>query len=215
MTEALSPDQQLAVDSVPLPRRAAVTTLLMLDRRFAQIVRTTREPMVGQMRLTWWHDALIKLDKEPAPAEPLLTDLQQQVLPHGVSGERLATMIDGWEELIVSDPVDTDTLMRHAAARGAGLFAIAGTILGGQSPLLTPAGQGWALADLSRHLTDGRAVAHAQRLADDAFSRAFAASWPAKLRPLGMLGLFARLDGSDRSAVAKALTLSRFRLFGR
>jgi hypothetical protein len=118
-----APDRALLLAALPSAARAPIETLFALDSRLAGIVRATREPMVGQMRLTWWHEALTKLDGAPAPAEPLLRDVQQHLLPAGVSGARLAGMIDGWEELIVADALTAETLDRHAEARGAGLAA--------------------------------------------------------------------------------------------
>lgn len=113
-------DRSLAILAVPSRHRPAIETLFALDARLAGIVRATREPMVGQMRLTWWHEALTKLDGAPAPAEPLLRDVQQHLLPAGVSGARLAGMIDGWEELIVADALGAETLDRHAGPAGPG-----------------------------------------------------------------------------------------------
>jgi phytoene synthase len=173
-----SPDRALLFAALPAAARPPMQALFALDARLAGIVRATREPIVGQMRLTWWHDALTKLDSAPAPAEPLLRDVQHQLLPAGVTGVRLAGMIDGWEELIVSDPLAADTLLRHAEARGAGLFAAADS-------------------------------AHSE------FTQAFSAAWPARLRPIGMLSLIARLDASNGTPLAKALKVGRFRLTGR
>ena len=205
----------LALLAVPARHRPAIDTLLALDSRLAGIVRATREPIVGQMRLTWWHDALTKLDTAPAPAEPLLRDVQAHLLPVGVGGARLAAMIDGWEELIVSDPLAAETLHRHADARGAGLFAAAGLVLGGDSPLLAPAGRGWAFADLAGHLSAPAAATRAADSAEQEFAQAFSASWPSRLRPVGVLSLVARLDAAPGSAIAKALKVGRFRIFGR
>ncbi|RZM37470.1 MAG: hypothetical protein EOP67_01085 [Sphingomonas sp.] len=84
----LAPDRALLLAALPSPARPPIETLFALDSRLAGIVRATREPMVGQMRLTWWHEALTKLDREPAPAEPLLRDVQRHLLPAGVSGAR-------------------------------------------------------------------------------------------------------------------------------
>lgn len=209
------PDRALLFAALPAAARPPMQALFALDARLAGIVRATREPIVGQMRLTWWHDALTKLDSAPAPAEPLLRDVQHQLLPAGVTGARLAGMIDGWEELIVSDPLAADTLLRHAEARGAGLFAAAGVVLGADSPLLAPAGRGWALADLAGHLSAPAAAALAADSAHSEFTQAFSAAWPARLRPIGMLSLIARLDASNGTPLAKTLKVGRFRLTGR
>lgn len=209
------PDRALVLAAAPTTARPALAALLALDQRLGNIVRTTREPLVGQMRLTWWHDALVALDTMPAPAEPLLQAVQRALMPQGVSGATLATMIDGWEELIVADPLGIAALGRHAAARGAGLFTMAGRIFGADSPLLEAAGQGWALADLAAHLSKPDVAATASALAVEQISQGFSARWPNALRPIGLLSLIAGLDLANGSAVGKALRVARFRLTGR
>lgn len=215
MTTTLARDRQIAIGHAPAAVRQPLETLFALDDRLAGIVRATREPMIGQMRLTWWHDALVRLDSDPAPAEPLLQAIQRDLLPLGISGARLAGMIDGWEELIVADRLDPDTLERHAAARGGGLFAIAGSLLGGDSPLLAPAGRGWALADLATRLSLPAAATLADAAARDAMLQAFSVAWPAKLRPVGVLALVVQLDRSNGTPLGKVLKVARFRMTGR
>ncbi len=207
--------QALILETAPAHRRAALRALLALDGRLGWIARTTREPIVGQMRLTWWHDALNRLDSGPAPAEPLLGDVQAHLLPRGVPGAALATMTDGWEELIVADPLDAAAMERYAVARGGGVFALAGRVLGGDSPLLVPAGRAWAFADLVANLSDRTQMELATGLADAAFTTAFSVPWPRPLRAIGMLSLVANLDRAAGSPVVKALRVSRFRLTGR
>lgn len=205
----------LALLAVSRAMRPAMAALFALDARLADIVRTTREPLVGQMRLTWWHDALTRLDDAPAPAEPLLRELQRLLLPQGVSGALLATMIDGWEALIVADPIDAAALDTHARARGEGLFAAAGRLLGGDSPLLAPAGRGWALADLAAHLSDRDSATRAADSAGEALADAFSGTWPRTLRPVGLSALIAKLDRSDLAPIVKALKVWAFRMTGR
>lgn len=219
MTDPIPPaapdDRALVLAAAPAARRPALSALFALDDTLARIVRSTREPLVGQMRLTWWHDALMRLNAAAAPAEPVLQAVQRELLPLGVTGASLAGMIDGWEELVVSDPLDEAALLRHAAARGAGLFTAAGRVLGADSPLLDPAGQGWALGDLSRHLTGSALADAAGRAANMQFDQAFAKRWSRALRPIAVLALLVRLNNAAGSPSTKALRTIRFRLIGR
>lgn len=208
-------DRALVLAAAPIAARAPLATLFAVDDRLADIVRTTREPLVGQMRLTWWYEALVALDHAAAPAEPLLQEVQRTILPRGIAGESLAGMIDGWEALIVADPIDIAAMARHAEARGAGLFAIAAHILDADSPLLAAAGEGWALADLAAHLSVPAAAATATELAGERISQGFTDSWPPQLRPIGLLSLVAGLDRMPVSPISKAFRVARFRLTGR
>src|SRR3546814_10427540 len=48
------------------------------DARMAEIIRSTREPMIGQMRLTWWREALTKDPKVEGSGEPLMDALRSE-----------------------------------------------------------------------------------------------------------------------------------------
>src|SRR5690606_20854139 len=70
----------------------------------------------------------------------------------------------GWLALLLAPALDDRAaLADHAALRGARLFALAATLLGGGGADAERAGEGWALADLSHRLSDagGRAAARA------------------------------------------------------
>lgn len=203
-----APEPRLAVTLAPADRRAALVALFDLDDRLATILRTTREALVGQMRLTWWHAALSALDTDPAPAEPVLQALASEVLPMGVRGETLAGQIDGWEALLEQGVPDRVAMATFAAARGGGVFAAAGRVLGADAPIAR-AGEAWALADLSRHLSDAGAAAGARAMAGERFAELFAPRWPRAARPLGAMAIAAMLDLEGRAGLRRAARLAR------
>lgn len=190
------PERALVLAYAPADRREALGLLWRLDEQLGRIVATTTDPMVGQMRLTWWHDALAKLGEGHAPAEPLLQALA--AIP-GLDGKTLTPLIEGWEVLLDPLPLDTDALCTFAEGRGAGLFAAAAGLLGGgEAPGLGEAGRLWALVDLAFHISDRitaeRAIAVARAIT-------LPNHWPRSLRPLGALATLARRDaaaGLDR-----------------
>jgi phytoene synthase len=187
----------------PVPRRAALAAVFALDDTLAAVLRTTREPMVGQMRLTWWHDALTRLDSAPPPAEPVLVGLARDVLPLGVTGTALAGIVEGWEELLAPDPLPDDTLMAFARLRGGGLFVAGG--VASRDPLAV-AGAGWALTDLARHSRDPVLAARACALAAPLLAKAVAVRWSRANRAYGALAHLARLhDASPPRRIARAL----------
>lgn len=191
-----NPESALALGYARPALRPALAALLELDSTLAAVLRTTREPLVGQMRLTWWHEALTRLDSAPPPAEPVLVALAAAVLPHGVTGARLATMIDGWEELLDED-LAHEAMMRFAERRGTGLFDVAGALLGAHADdPLAAAGAGWALVDLARHLRDPRAGEKALIAARSLLGAATRVRWSRETRPLGALAHLALLDAS-------------------
>lgn len=191
---AISPERALILSYAPAASRPALAALLALDDALALLLRTTREPALGQLRLAWWREALAKLDREGAPAEPVLRALESEVLVGGIPGEALVPIVHGWEVLIEEDVLDCDALRRFGEGRGQ-LFVAAGALLGAaRGDPLAEAGQGWALADLSRNLRGSGEADMAQALAVPLLEEAAAGRWSRNGRALGALTHLARLD---------------------
>jgi phytoene synthase len=207
-----APERELAIRMAPSGRRPGLAALFALDDRLGAILRSTREPLVGQMRLTWWHEALTALGSALPPAEPVLAALADHVLPHGVTGEKLAKQIEGWEGLL--DDLDEEALRRFAMARGGGVFLTAATLLGASDGAIPRAGEGWALADLSANLSDQNMAKLARELAQERLTGLFSPRWSRAARPMGMLALAAEADLTERGPVARAAGLARHRLWG-
>lgn len=190
------PLRALAISYAPVPARAALATLFVLDDKFSGILRSTREPLIGQMRLTWWYEALARLDATPPPAEPLLRELYATVLPAGVSGTMLAELTDGWDVLL--DPaLDEAAIDRFAVRRGRRLFELAGAVLDTVDDRIGLAGEGWALADLAlRTLTPSDRDAVRAR-AVERLDRALQGRWPVPGRALGAMTLSARFHAAE------------------
>jgi phytoene synthase len=188
------PERALALTYAPQSARGALHALWALDATLGGIVRSGTDPMVAQLRLTWWFEALVGLDTASPPAEPILTALASEVLPTGVTGAALAVAIDGWEELLAPDPLDDDALLRFAGARATLTFVTAAAMLGHPDANgVAAAGQGWALIDLARHVRDPALAGRAQALAQDRLADA-PRYWPGDLRALGALAMLARGD---------------------
>lgn len=181
----LDPDRQLALAYVPASVRPGIEALWRLDAAFAAILATGTQPMVSQLRLAWWREALERLDSAPPPAEPVLQALAAHVLPT-VSGAEMAAMEEGWLILLSDETLTPDELARYAELRGGLLFAYSARLLGDSAFPVQRGGELWALADLVRH----------SRRRDDVKTPLPQSKlkWPRKLRPLGMLTMLARRD---------------------
>ena len=181
----LDPDRRLALAYVPGAARPAIEALWQLDTSFASILASGTQPLISQMRLAWWREALERLDTTPPPAEPVLRALAAHVLPV-VTGAELAAMEGGWLMLLSDEALTTDELARYADLRGGLLFTYAARLLGDAAFPVAQAGAAWALADLARH----------SRRADEVKSPLFESKtkWPKPLRPLGMLAMLAKRD---------------------
>lgn len=213
----LDPDRRLALTYVPARRRVAVASLWHLDAALGAVVSLGREPMISRIKLAWWREALEKLDRAPAPAEPTLQAAVDHILINGITGADLAAMEEGWAVLLNEDALSEEELRTYAAARGAAFFRLTARLLGAKASVKQLAsGEQWALADLSRHSGEPdatSALAAARALTGEE-------RWPSALRPLGMLAVLARRDLSrdgfePQGAPGRMLRMLRHRLTGR
>lgn len=185
-------ERGLAIGYAPSAVQPRLAALFALDTTLGAILKTTREPMVGQMRLTWWYEALVRLDSAPPPAEPVLQALAAHVVPR-VSGTALAAIAEGWEALLET-PLEDNAVERFAQGRGGLLFAAAAKLSDVDDPRIALAGQGWALADLALRLSDDARAAVVAMRARERLDRALTGRWPRRARALGALALLARAD---------------------
>lgn len=186
----LDPDRILALGYVPANRRAAVGALWRLDAALGAALAGGREPLIARIKLAWWREALERLDREPAPAEPVLQEVAAHLLP-ALRGGELAAMEAGWAALPSAETLGREELDAYAHGRGGLLFRYTARLLGGEAAGLENAGEAWALIDLARHCAEREdsdvALAAARR-------RPMPGYWPPRLRPLGMLAVLAARD---------------------
>lgn len=168
--------------------------LWALDERLADVARTTREPMIGQMRLTWWHEALADTAGVKGRGEPLVDAMRAQ----GCAGAPgIAAMVDGWEALL-GDP----DLEAFAAGRGGGLFR---ALADADDPSLEAAGRVWALWDLSGHVGNPALASRAVALARGLMPVSLPA-WPRGWKPMRIAYGLARADVLEGRAAPAGLT---------
>jgi phytoene synthase len=179
-----------------------------------------REPLISQIKLAWWREALEKLDTARAPAEPVLQAVAEHVLPGGIGGAELARMEQGWSVLLAQQPLTAEELALYAATRGGLLFRYTASLLGQAGEAgIDRAGEVWALADLARHSADAQ---DADNAIAEARARDWRVRWPAALRPLGMLAALGARDAEEgrprweeQGAPRRMLRMLRMRLTGR
>ena len=124
-----------------------------LDAKLGEIIRSTSELLIGQMRLTWWRD-ILTMDPAGRPAGEPLLELLAPVESAGQNLEPLIRMIEGWEMLLEDFPWEERQFANYAESRGEGLFRFSA---GDQYPLNDRqklAAQSWALWDFARHCSD-------------------------------------------------------------
>lgn len=186
----LDPDRTLALAYVPGPHRPAIEALWRLDAALGAVLSSARDPGLRQIKLAWWREALERLDTAPAPAEPLLRALEAHVLSRGVTGAELSGLEEGWR-MLLAERLDAAMLDAYAARRGGLLFHLSVRILGAGA-LPSELGEGWALTDLARNISDPAERDAALAAAGDKLR-----GMPRAPRPTRPLTMLARLAGED------------------
>ncbi|MDX3899450.1 MAG: hypothetical protein QHC40_02890 [Sphingobium sp.] len=188
------------------------------DARLAQVVRTTTEPLIGQMRLAWWQDVLTDENGAKGRGEPLLAAMRAA----GVAGHPgLDSMLDGWEALIGGEAPDPAALRTFGVGRGGGMFRALAGADEGHGEALEQAGALWALWDLSGHVGSRAEVEAAVEAAREFLGGAPTWDWPRRWKPMRLAAELARDDITRGQAAPRTLTprlyarLLRLALVGR
>lgn len=204
------PERALALTYAKPVARAEVTALFALDAALAKLARGTREPIVAQMRLAWWRDALGTVAVAPIAGQPILAALHDALRDHDLDPAPLIAAVDGWEALVLNE------VAAYARDRGR-LFEAAGRLVRADDSWIAAAGEGWALADLALTSPDPTRAAAARTDALLRLDRALAARSSRAARPLGALALVARMDLGDRAPgdPRRIARLLRYRFIGR
>ena len=206
-------DRYLAALYAPPAARAGLLALHALDIEMAAIVRTTTEPMLGEIRLAWWREQLGKLGSQPPPAQPVLAAIATHVVARGVPGARLDPVEDGFLGLLDGAAFASPSgLAAYAEARGATLFGAmlelcTGDAGDGLRGAAAQAGRGWALVEALRHLAAQAGVETAvdARTIHDEAARAFAAARAVRVPPAARsIFALARLGLADLAALRSA-----------
>lgn len=97
--DILDPVERLAVTYAPFFARPAWEALLFFHHRLADAARPGREPLMIQLRLSWWRDRLAEPPIAWPRGEPVLARL------HAWQGETQALigLVDGWEARTVGE----------------------------------------------------------------------------------------------------------------
>lgn len=151
--EPLPPEQRIAIAWSAGGTRHRLASLLALDRRLARILSRTREPMLGQMRLAWWRDALGRSVAERPRGDAVL-----DALGAVWAGEEAAliALVDAWEQVLEEPPLSERAGRAFAEGRCAALLA-AHRIHDGSGATAAPyraAAWCWGLGDFAAGVRD-------------------------------------------------------------
>lgn len=209
LLQTLPTVSRLALAYAPRSARMQTLALFALDARLAGLLRNSREPMMAQLRLSWWRESLSQPASKWPEGEPLLVALKSWEGHHG----GLVSLVNGWEELTGTAPLAPSALEAMAEGRAAAFATLAQALglrrdLGAAQQL----GRSWALADLAMRLGHENERETARMLA--LAHRAGRARVSRPLRPLLVLHGLAtrRLEKGEDAATSPAALLKAMRL---
>ncbi len=191
--EDLAPPARLALAYAPKRVRAAWELVLRFDTRFARIVGASSEPLIGQMKLAWWRDAIGAAPPIRPKGEPLLSELSEVGDPE--LDRVVAALVDAWEGLVVAEEWTSPMVQRFSEDRGAAVFG-AYSKLCAMHDFPERLAQQWAVGDLR--------LRFGNRVPEDASKNAVLSNLRT-LRPLNILAMSVR-DISGPRLIWHALT---------
>jgi len=139
----------------PVERREALFALYAFNDEIARIRESVSEPLLGEMRLQWWRDAIELIYTGGERAHPVVRGLAGAVREHDLTRATFERLIDARAADLVNGPPDTlATLEAYAAGTASSLIELVLEALGAREnaarKVAHHAGIGWALAGLLR-----------------------------------------------------------------
>ncbi|GAA0481823.1 hypothetical protein GCM10009096_25060 [Parasphingorhabdus litoris] len=197
----LDPLRRLVLAYAKRPHHSLYALVFALDSRFASVIQSTSETLIGQMRLTWWRDILTKAAKERPAGEPLVA-LISEAEQQGADLLSLMALLEGWELVLDDFPWDDQQFDLYAERRGEGAF---GFPLGGTNNLTDDqkiGAQGWALWDFARHCSDAGMRQVAFDKCKERFESVPSLRFDSSGRPLSIFCKLAKSDAKKGSLTA-------------
>lgn len=155
------PDRWAASLFWPSTARPDALALMAFDAELTRIADIVSEPMLGEIRMQWWQDAIAAGN---ASGHPVATALIATLDRYNLDREAFGALIAGRQAALFSDPyIDIKALDAHLDATDGTLFrALARVLAPGRvpPPAIDPAARAYGLTQrlrrLPRDLSHGR-----------------------------------------------------------
>ena len=124
-------DRFLCALFVPPDRRAALFALIAFNHEIARVRESVSEPMLGQIRLQWWREAIEGIYSGTPRRHEVVTPLAAAIQRHNLSRAHFEALIDARErDLDDTSFADMAALEAYAEATAAPLGALMAEALG-------------------------------------------------------------------------------------
>ena len=151
----LDRERYLAALFAPGKRRGALFALYAFNLEIAKTAEVVSEPLLGEIRLQWWRDAIDGLYEGSMREHPVLAALAEAVGAWGLERSRFRSIVDGRAADLRERPfADLDALEDYVAGTAVPLVELACQTLGAENDGMTTfareAGLGTGLAGVLR-----------------------------------------------------------------
>ncbi|MEE8334269.1 MAG: phytoene/squalene synthase family protein [Alphaproteobacteria bacterium] len=148
-------DRYLVSLFAPDPERRALFALYAFNLEISKIRESVSEPMLGEIRLQWWRDALDGIKAGAPRQHTVVLALSAAVGRHDLSIDRMGRIIDSRAfDLEDRQPANLEELTAYAGDSSGELACLALEVLGVRDPPAMAAGHAvgvaWALVGLIR-----------------------------------------------------------------
>jgi len=145
----LDHDRYLTTLFAPAATRERLTALYAFNTEIARVGETVSEPIIGQMRLQWWRDAIAEAAAGRPRKHPVVAGLADVLAAGAVPDDFEALLVAREQDLDDAPPVDLAALEAYAEATSGSLVRIATRLLGadeaGTREAARHVGIAWAL----------------------------------------------------------------------
>jgi phytoene synthase len=131
LVRRVDPDRWLSSRFIADPAtREDVLAIYAFDHELARAPRIASNPLMGEIRLTWWREALDEIfQNRPVRHHPTAQALAEVVQRHGLAREPLEAMIDARYRELDATPMSENELLDWARDTGGLAAQIAAQIL--------------------------------------------------------------------------------------
>ena len=148
-------DRYLTALFAPAGRREAIFALYAFNAEVARTREAVSEPILGQIRLQWWREALDGIYQGEVREHPVVEGLSEAVQRYGLDRASFEALLEArTEDLEETPPADLAALEAYAGATSGTLSELAMAVLGFADGAPARAahlvGTAWALIGLMR-----------------------------------------------------------------
>jgi phytoene synthase len=166
LVRAADYDRYLSALFAPADVRPHLLALYAFNYEVARTAESVSQPLVGQIRLQWWRDAVAGLYAGTALKHPVVSALGEAITAHALPRPLIDALIDAREADLEPQPfADMAALETYADATSGHVMRLAARVLGAGDrldALASEAGIAYALAGQLRalpyHAARGRTV---------------------------------------------------------